>query len=379
MHTHHPDSSANIFINRQNKLTQALASAHLHALALNPGASLTYLTGLHFHLSERPVVAVFSPGQPVHLVLPELEQAKLMNLPYPVQAFPYGEDPQHWGESFRAAMLAAGLETARIGVEPRQLRLLEYRLLSQAASKADLISAENTLAGLRMIKDASEIMAMRKAARIAQEALLATLPYIRLDISERDLSCELTLQLLRAGSDAEIPFAPIVSAGPNSANPHASPSDRLLQAGDLLVLDFGAGYQGYISDITRTFALGEIDPEYTHIARLVLEANTAARNLARPGLTAHAVDQAARSPIAQAGYGAFFTHRTGHGIGLESHEEPYIRLGNDLVLQAGMAFTIEPGIYLTGRNGVRIEDDVVISANGLDSLTDFPREVTRLL
>ena len=373
------DPSDNIFITRQNQLIQALTNADLHALVLNPGASLTYLTGLRFHLSERPVVTIFSPGNPVHLVLPELEQAKLLNLPYPVQAFPYGEDPQRWGESFRAALLAAGLESARIGVEPRQLRLLEYRLLALAARKADFISAENALARLRMIKDTSEIMTMRKAAQIAQNALAATLPHIRLAISEHDLASELTLQLLRAGSDSEIPFAPIVSAGPNSANPHASPSDRLLQAGDLLVLDFGAGYQGYISDITRTFALGEIDPEYAHIAQLVLEANTAARNLARPGLTAHAVDQAARSHITQAGYGPNFTHRTGHGIGMEGHEEPYIRQGNDLVLQAGMAFTIEPGIYLTGRNGVRIEDDVVITSDGLDSLTDFPREVIHLL
>ena len=374
---HNP--SADIFATRQNLLIQALPTANLHALALNPGASLTYLTGLHFHLSERPVVAIFSPEKPVHLILPELEQAKLLDLSYPVKAFPYGEDPQHWGESFRSALLAAGLGSARIGVEPRQLRLLEYRLLAQAADKGDFISAENTLASLRMIKDSFEINAMRKAAQIAQNALTATLPHIRLSISEHDLASELTLQLLRAGSDGEIPFAPIVSAGPNSANPHASPSDRLLQAGDLLVLDFGASYQGYISDITRTFALGEIDPEYAHIAQLVLEANTAARNLARPGITAHAVDQAARSTIAHAGYGEYFTHRTGHGIGMESHEEPYIRQGNDLVLQPGMAFTIEPGIYLPQRNGVRIEDDVVITLNGLESLTDFPREVICLL
>ena len=374
---HNP--SADIFATRQNLLIQALPTANLHALALNPGASLTYLTGLHFHLSERPVVAIFSPEKPVHLILPELEQAKLLDLSYPVKAFPYGEDPQHWGKSFRSAVLTAGLGSARIGVEPRQLRLLEYRLLAQAADKGDFISAENTLASLRMIKDSFEINAMRKAAQIAQNALTATLPHIRLSISEHDLASELTLQLLRAGSDGEIPFAPIVSAGPNSANPHASPSDRLLQAGDLLVLDFGASYQGYISDITRTFALGEIDPEYAHIAQLVLEANTAARNLARPGITAHAVDQAARSTIAHAGYGEYFTHRTGHGIGMESHEEPYIRQGNDLVLQPGMAFTIEPGIYLPQRNGVRIEDDVVITLNGLESLTDFPREVICLL
>jgi Xaa-Pro dipeptidase len=375
-----PDQPAiDKFVSRQARLNQALQSANLAALALNPGASLTYLTGLHFHLSERPVIALFSPGQPVHLILPELEQAKLLDLTYPVQAYPYGEDPQLWVDSFRAAMVAAALGSSRIGVEPRQLRLLEFRLLTQAAAEADYIAAEDTLASLRSIKDSSEIMAMRIAAQIAQIALQATLPSIRTSISERDLASELTLQLLRAGSDSEIPFAPIVSSGPNSANPHASPSHRLLQPGDLLVLDFGASHQGYISDITRTFALGKIDPEYAHIAQLVLAANTASRHLARPGISAHEVDQAARAVITAGGYGPYFTHRTGHGLGLESHEEPYIRQGNPLILQPGMTFTIEPGIYLPQRNGVRIEDDVLITSNGLESLTDYPREVICLL
>ena len=370
---------ADKFISRQAHLSQALQSANLSSLALNPGASMTYLTGLHFHLSERPVVALFSPGQPIHLILPELEQAKLLDLTYPVQAYPYGEDPQRWVDSFHSAVVAAGITSSRIGVEPRQLRLLEFRLLQQAAPDAEYISAEVVLSSLRMIKDSSEILAMRKAAQIAQQALQATLPAIRFSISERDLASELTLQLLRAGSDSEIPFAPIVSAGPNSANPHASPSDRLLQPGDLLVLDFGAAHQGYISDITRTFALGDIDPEYARIARLVLGANTASRELARPGLSAHEVDQAARAVITAGGYSPYFTHRTGHGIGLESHEEPYIRQGNPLILQPGMTFTIEPGIYLPQRNGVRIEDDVLITSTGLESLTDYSREVICLL
>lgn len=372
-------AQTNIYVNRQKFLNQALQSKNLDAMALNPGASLIYLTGLPFHLSERPVIALFSPDQAVRLILPELEQAKLVDLPYPIQAYPYGEDPQSWVDSFRAALHAAELEAKRIGVEPRQLRLLEYRLLQQAAANGEYIAAEDAIADLRMVKDPAEITAMRKAAQIAQQALDATIPSIRLGMSERELAAELTLQLLRAGSDAAIPFTPIVSAGPNSANPHASPSNRLLQAGDLLVIDFGASYQGYVSDITRTFALGQVDQEYKHIAQLVLEANTDGRNFARPGVSAHEVDQAARAVITAGGYGAFFTHRTGHGIGLEAHEEPYIRQGNPLRLKPGMAFTIEPGIYLPQRNGVRIEDDVVITSDGLESLTDYPREVVCLL
>jgi Xaa-Pro dipeptidase len=185
----------------------------------------------------------------------------------------------------------------------------------------------------------------------------------------------LTIQLLRHGSEPEFPFSPIVQSGPNSANPHATPSDRKLEWGDLLVIDWGARYDGYISDITRTFTIGGVDDQLAHIAQVVLDANCAARSAARPGISAANVDQAARDVIKASGYGDFFIHRTGHGIGMEGHEAPYIRAGNEMVLKPDMTFTIEPGIYLPGRGGVRIEDDVLISESGLESLTDLPRKL----
>ena len=189
--------------------------------------------------------------------LPELEQQKLKHLPYAIQAFPYGEDPAQWGKVFQDAVQAAKLENTRNGVEPRQLRLLEYRLLTDAAPKAEFISAQDSVSSLRMYKDESELSAMRKAVDIAQKALTATLPQVKIGLTERELAAELTLQLFKAGCDPEVPFAPIVSSGPNSANPHAVPSDRKLSPGDLLVIDWGASYQGYFSDITRTFAIGK--------------------------------------------------------------------------------------------------------------------------
>lgn len=358
---------------RQERLYSALNQAGLHALALNPGPSLTYLTDLHFHLMERPVVALFSLGNAVCLVLPELELAKTKSLPFPVKLFPYGEDPATWSHSFSAASTAAGLNNNKVGVEPGRLRVLELRFLEQAAPQALFNSAASALAALRMFKDADEITAMRQAVTIAQGALEATLPLIRLGMSERELAAELSMQILRHGSDSEFPFTPIVSGGPNAANPHATPSQRLLQAGDLLVIDWGAAYEGYFSDLTRTFSMGEPAPEMVRVASIVAEANAAARQVAGPGVPAGKVDAAARQVIEAAGYGPYFTHRTGHGLGLEGHEEPYIRSGNPQLLQPGMTFTIEPGIYLPGRNGVRIEDDMVITATGADSLSDIPR------
>lgn len=358
---------------RLEKLSASLQTAGLDALALNPGPSLVYLTGLHFHLMERPVVAVFTVEAPPVFILPELELPKVEGLP--VRLYPYSENPAMWGEVFRAALASLNLDGKRIGVEPRALRLLEFRYLQDAVPAAQFPDASEVVSRLRVRKDADEIAAMRRAVQIAQSALEAALPLIKIGMSEKELAAELVMQLLRHGSAPELPFAPIVSAGPNSANPHASPTDRPLQPGDLLVVDWGATFNGYISDLTRTFAVGQVDAEYEKIHRIVQEANAAGRAAARPGVPCSAVDLAARAVIEQAGYGAFFTHRTGHGIGMEGHEEPYIRSDNGQILEPGMAFTVEPGIYLPGRNGVRIEDNLVITEEGAACLSDMPREI----
>lgn len=364
-----------LFSHRQSLLSSALFSRELNALVLNPGPSLTYLTGLHFHLMERPVVAIFTPHAPLILVLPELETAKVEGLSFSAQFFPYGEDPDTWPGVFRQAALAGQIDGRRIGVEPGRLRVLELRYLENAAPAAEFISAQESLEALRIRKDEQEIAAMRKAVEIAQEAIQATRPRIQSGVSERDIAAELTLQLLRAGSDPQLPFAPIVSGGPNSANPHATPTERPLQPGDLLVIDWGACYQGYVSDLTRTFAIGSIAEELVNIARIVEYANAAGRAAARPGIPAESVDKAARDLIENAGYGRYFFHRTGHGLGMEGHEAPYIRAGNRMLLDPGMTFTVEPGIYLTERGGVRIEDDVVITPQGCETLSDLPREL----
>jgi Xaa-Pro dipeptidase len=370
-------STQSVYLNRQKRMLAELHNARIGALVLNPGPSLVYLTGLHFHLMERPVAAFFTAGKPVTLVVPELEAAKTNSLPFAVNVHLYGEDPATWPAVFHRAALEAEIEEP-LGVEPTQLRYLELRLIEAASPDLQTVSAEDALAALRMQKDEDELSRMRKAVEIAQRALLDTLPMIRIGVTERQVAAELTQQLLRAGSDSEMPFAPIVSGGPNSANPHASPSDRPLASGDLLVIDWGAYYEGYCSDLTRTFAIGEVDPEFRLIAETVRLANEAGRQAAGPGIAAGLVDSAARDVIEKAGYGVYFRHRTGHGLGMQGHEPPYIRAGNPLVLAPGMTFTIEPGVYLLGRNGVRIEDNVVITENGSETLSHLPRELITL-
>ncbi|MBN1536543.1 MAG: aminopeptidase P family protein [Anaerolineales bacterium] len=371
------DNIQNTYKNRQNHLIKAIQKSGLDGVVVNPSPSLIYLTGLHFHLMERPVLALFTPSMPPVIVMPELEKRKTEGLSYPIQVFAYTEDPQSWAGVFTSAF-NQGSPLAHIGIEPLHLRYLEYNFLKTALPQTSIAAAEDIFSGLRICKDEQEVMAMRSAVAVAEKAIRATLPSIKPGVSEIDLASELTIQLLRCGSQSELAFEPIVASGPNSANPHATPTQRKLSHGDLLVIDWGARIDGYISDLTRTFAIGSVDPELARIAKIVKEANAAGRETASPDISAGAIDHATRNVIATAGYGEFFTHRTGHGIGLEAHEEPYIRGNNSLILKPGMTFTVEPGIYLPGRGGVRIEDNVLITLEGADCYSTLDRDLVVL-
>lgn len=367
-----------MFQQRLQKLYAALQEASLDAIVLNPSPTQRYLTGLSFHLMERPTVLILAPGHQPIFILANLETSRLAQAAFPIHAVSYGDNPATWPEAFARAAALMGKSIRKIGVEPNWLRFLELKYLESAFPQAQWVNAEGVVSALRMQKDEQEIALMRRAVEITQKALIATLPIIHPGITENQIAAELVNQILRHGADTHLPFAPIVAAGPNSANPHATPTNRPIQQGDLLVVDWGATCEGYFSDLTRTFAIGRVDDELSEIARIVQQANQAGREAGRPGIAAGQVDRQTRKIIADAGYGAYFTHRTGHGLGLEDHEPPYIFTENDLLLATGMTYTIEPGIYLPGRGGVRIEDDVVVTADGCESLSDLPRELMQL-
>lgn len=360
---------------RLSRLESLLKSNQLAALALNPGPNLVYLTGLHFHLMERPYVFLHKIGFKPALIFAELEKLKAEQSTLPLQFFTYNDNPESWQSAFDQAVAALHLEDAEIGVESNHLRFLELTFLQKAARSSRFVSADATLNSLRICKDSIEKKNIQIAVDMAEQALLKTIPFIKPGRSELEIASELTVQILRAGSDSKLPFQPIVSSGPNSANPHAEPSERRLQVGDMLVIDWGATHLGYISDLTRTFAIGKAEPEFMKITQTVASANSAARALARPGMRVGEVDVAARKEIDRAGYGKFFTHRTGHGIGMESHEPPYIFTENEFLLKPGMTFTVEPGIYLPGRGGVRIEDNVIMTESGVETFSTLPREL----
>ncbi|HRN50227.1 MAG TPA: aminopeptidase P family protein [Anaerolineales bacterium] len=368
-----PFSTENL-LRRQAQLGQALSAGGFDAVALNAGPSQVYLSGLHFHLMERPAVLLLAAGKTPVMVLPDFEKGKLADLGFALEAVTYGENPVEWQAAFDKAAALIG-PAKKIGVEGLRLRVMELRYLEAAFPGAQFPIAEELIADMRKLKDAGEIAAMQKAVEIAEGGLEATLQKIKIGMSEKEISGILVQELYALGSDPELPFAPIVAAAANSANPHATASDYKIKAGDLLLIDWGASYNGYLSDLTRTFAVGEISEEFKRIYEIVKLANQAGREAAAIGAACAVVDEAARDAIEDNGYGQYFTHRTGHGLGMEGHEEPYMRGDNRLPLAEGMSFTVEPGIYLDGRGGVRIEDDVVMTADGPRSLSTFPREL----
>jgi Xaa-Pro dipeptidase len=351
----------------------------VECVALVPGANLRYFTGLTTHLSERPTVAFVPARGPLVVLLPELEApAAQARLPSETRLFTYSDEEGH-EHIFHQVAEALDLRGKSIGVEYLAMRLLEMRRIEQAAPSCRLLATEPWLPQLRMRKDQAEIAHMCRAIEIAERAMQHLLNdgSIRAGRTELQVAADLQIALLREGGQGQA-FPPIVVAGPNSASPHASPSDRPLAEGDLVIIDWGTVYKGYRSDITRTFVVGAPSPEAERIHDVVLAANQSGRLAARPGMPAQEVDRTARRAITLAGYGEFFIHRTGHGLGLETHEPPYIVEGNLDLLEPGMTFTVEPGIYLPGVGGVRIEDDVAVTEAGSETLTTLPRELMQL-
>jgi len=363
----------NVYLSRINKAVEKLSNSPLYLLAINAGQSLVYFSGMHFHLSERPAVLLIGERKKPAFIFPDFEREKVDNSPIDMQLFPFLENPSEWVESFRKALNYFDCPNPLVGVEPTSMRFLETDLLRAAAGKITFSSAAEIFTDLRKYKDESEISNIRKAVLIAEKALEKTIPIMKIGETEKVIANELVINLLREGSEPDLPFSPLVASGPNSANPHHMPGNRVLKSGDLLIIDWGARSNGYVSDITRTFAMGAPNEDLVNVYEIVQEANTRARKAHSDILTSGIIDQAARESITNAGYGKYFTHRTGHGIGLEAHEEPFISSGNTTVIRSGMTFTIEPGVYLPGIGGVRIEDDMLAVEGKLESLTTMDR------
>lgn len=359
---------------RLHKLQELLRQQKYDFAAIQPGPNLLYLTGIHSHLSERPLVLLIpASGEPA-VVIPILESPKAEAAGIPAERIFGWGDGEGFAGAFHRASHALGLAGKTVAVETLYMRVLELEMLQEAAPNLKTTHVDGLLNSLRLVKDEGELANMERAVAAAEAAMHALLPQIKVGQTEKYIAGLLSQELLNAGSEA-MPFGPIVSSGPNAASPHAVPTDRPIQAGELLIIDWGAVVADYPSDLTRTFAVGEVSAELRQLYETVAAANEAGKAASKPSATCSAVDEAARGVITAAGYGDYFIHRTGHGLGLEVHEAPSMMTGNQQKLVEGMVFTVEPGIYIPNLGGARVEDDVVITAAGYRSLSSFTREL----
>lgn len=272
--------------------------------------------------------------------------------------------------------LLADLGVRRLGFEDRDLSFGSYRDLTQAlgegGSETGLVPAGGLVEPLRAVKEDAELRSLEAAAALADAALAEVLPGVEAGTSENDLAWRLESYLRQNGSEP-LPFEIIVASGPNAARPHARPTDRVIRDGEPVVIDLGARVGGYCSDMTRTICLGDGDGNFARVYDIVLGAQLTAAATLQAGMTGEEVDRLGRTAIAQAGYAENFGHGLGHGVGLAAHEEPRLGPNSEDVLGDGMVFTIEPGIYIPGWGGVRIEDIVALEGNKLRELTTAPK------
>lgn len=342
------------------------------AVALVPGPNFTRALGQSFMSHERPFVAVIpADGEPAAIV-PNLELKSWELVGFPGITHDWRDQDGYMG-AFHA--LAQSHPMRRLAVEGQVMRVFVHHALKAAMPDLEIIDAEREISGLRMIKTAEDVAALEAAIAISERALTRVLETVRPGLTETDVEQALIQALFAEGADA-LAFPPIVAAGDNSARPHAhSRADYAIQAGDALLFDFGATKHGFCADITRTVFVGHADDEARAVYDTVLRANLKGFEVTRAGVTAHEIDDAVTGVLEASPYADRIRTKTGHGLGRDVHEAPYIMRGNHMALPAGTVYTNEPGLYGPGAFGVRIEDDVLVTETGCRSLTTFPKDL----
>jgi Xaa-Pro aminopeptidase len=376
----HPSPSPLVSIDRVHAARAVADELDVDVVVVTPGSDLRYLTGYHAHAMERlTALAVPRTGEPL-LVVPRLEAPMVDASP----AGALGLELIAWDETDDPFALLAGEVTARLSGAPTRVAVgnrtwAEHALgIQRALPGSALELAGPVIDRLRMVKTPAEVEELALAGAAIDRVHARMGEWLRVGRTEAEVGADVGAAILAEGHVA-VDFT-IIGSGPNGASPHHELSDRVVQAGDLVVVDIGGETAtGYRSDCTRTYVVGGPAPAEVAAWYAVLrEAQEAATAAVRPGVTCEQIDAVARQVITDAGWGANFIHRTGHGIGLDTHEAPYVVQGNALPLEPGMAFSVEPGIYLTGRHGARIEDVVVCTDDGVRSLNEGTRELVEL-
>lgn len=359
----------NRFETRRRRAAARAGQADLAALAFVPGPNFYYLSGLHFHLMERPTLMLIMASGAVAAVMPELERSK-WSAAFPDAETFYWQDSDGYHAAFAAC---AQVCSGRVGVEGMRMRMFEAAALNAHLPPDRVVDASEILEPLRICKDADEVADLRRAIAISEEALADVMAQAKAGDTEAALVARLKSAMLHHGAEG-FSFDPLVLSGPNAADCHGTPDDRPIRPGETLLIDFGATYRGMNADITRTFFCEHVPTDSLAIYETVQRANARGRDVAAPGETCDAVDRETTSVLASSSFADLIVHKTGHGLGLDVHEAPQVMVGNQTALAPGMVITIEPGLYQRGALGVRIEDDVLITEDGCESLTTYPRE-----
>jgi Xaa-Pro aminopeptidase len=360
-----------VYVERLARARARMAELGVDVLLLSTGADLPYLTGYEAMPLERLTMLVVPADADAVLVIPTLEAPRVVEQPDAFELFPWDEtdDPIEIVAGLVAGV-APDATSAAVGDHTWARFVLD---LQRALPHVEFRRATDVTGPLRVVKDAAEIEALRAAASVVDDVALVMRERPFAGRSELEVHRELVERMLEGGHE-RANFA-IVAAGANAASPHHDPSERVIERGDVVLCDFGGTMRGYCSDITRMFVVGDVDPEVRDAYDVLVAAQEAGVQAATVGTSCAAVDAAARAVIAEAGYGDFFVHRTGHGIGTEAHEDPYVVAGNHTPLVPGHAFSVEPGIYLPGRFGLRLEDIVVATDAGPERLNHAPRDL----
>jgi len=357
------------------EVVAVLEANGLDAAAFVPGPNFMRLMGRDFHLMERPLLLIVPREGPPLAIVPNLELASFASIGFQGHVFDWRDQDGFEGAFRLLAEARPDLANGKIGLEGQRMRVFEQMALATVFPEAVFFDAHSELSTIRLRKTDIEIANLRAAIRISEQALEATVTEVKIGMTEMQVQGILLRELFARGAEA-LAFDPIVAAGDNSAQPHAhARTDYRIKSGDALLFDFGAKYKGMNADITRTFFVGTASSYDTEFYNTVLAANTRGKEVTKAGETAHAVDDAVQQVLEQSQFAQYVRHKTGHGLGLDVHEAPQIMRGNDTVLETGITFTVEPGLYRPGECGVRIEDDVLVTEEGHECLTSFPRDL----
>ena len=364
--------TASSFSQRLDRLRAAMRAADLDAAAIVPGANFVYFTGVHFHLMERPTILFVAADGPSHAIIPLLEKTRWAAAHPEVESV-FWQDSDGFEAAFTA--VAKRFSPERLGVEGQRMRFFEAEALHRHFGSTALVDAHAIISKPRLNKDAAEVAALRRAIAISEQAFVKTLAVVKSGMSEAAVKQALTRALMDAGAEG-LAFEPIVLTGAAAADPHGTASEaRKLKRGDALLFDFGASYGGYHADITRTVFVEEVSPKHRAMYESVLRANAHGVALARPGVSLDRIDREVTQKLQDDGYADWVLCKTGHGLGLDVHEAPQVMIGNMQALEPGMLITIEPGLYQEGEIGIRIEDDVLVTDDGCESLTTLDRSL----